>query len=65
MAEHAFGAWGLGTYLTHWLFQVGAADPVSYLTSAVVLLGIALAAGLWPAIQAARTDPVTALRCDG
>jgi len=61
----ALGAWGLGTYLKHWLFQVGAADPVSYATSAVVLLAIALGAGLWPAIQAARTDAVTALRCDG
>ncbi len=44
---------------------VGAADPVNYLTSAVVLLVIALAAGLRPAIQAVRTDPLTALRCDG
>jgi hypothetical protein len=61
----ALGAWGLGIYLKHWLFQVGAADPASYLISAAVLLVIALAAGLWPAIQAARTDPLTALRCDG
>jgi hypothetical protein len=61
----ASGAWGLGVCLAHWLFQVGATDPVSYVTSAVVLLAIALAAGLWPAIQAARTDPLTALRCDG
>jgi hypothetical protein len=60
----AFGSWALGAYLKRWLFQVGAVDPASYLTSALVLLVIALAAGLWPAIQAARTDPLTALRCD-
>jgi hypothetical protein len=61
----AFGAWVLGLSLKHWLFQVGAADPVSYLTSAAILLVIALAAGLWPAIRAATTDPSTALRYDG
>jgi ABC-type lipoprotein release transport system permease subunit len=33
--------------------------------SGVVLFAIALAAGLWPAIRAATTDPSTALRYDG
>ncbi len=61
----ALGSWGLGIYLKHWLFQVGAADPLSYASSAVVLLVIALAAGLWPAMRAARTDPLAALRFDG
>jgi hypothetical protein len=61
----ALSAWGLGAYLKHWLFQVGRADPVSYVTSAVVLLLIAVAAGLAPAIRTVRTDPLTALRCDG
>jgi hypothetical protein len=61
----AFGSWALGAYLKRWLFQVGAADPASYLISAAVLLVITLAAGLWPAIQAARCDPLAALRCDG
>jgi hypothetical protein len=61
----AFGAWLLGRNLSHWLFQVGAADPLSYLTSAAALLVIALAAALWPALRAATTDPSTALRYDG
>jgi hypothetical protein len=61
----AFGAWALGQSLKHWLFQVGASDPMSYLASAAVLLVIALAAGLWPALRAATTDPAVALRCDG
>jgi ABC-type antimicrobial peptide transport system permease subunit len=61
----AFGAWMLGRNLSHWLYKVGAADPLSYLTSAAVLLLIALAAGLGPAVKAATTDPATALRCDG
>jgi len=61
----ALGAWLLGRNLSHWLFKVGAADPLSYLTSAAVLLVIALAAGLGPALKAATTDPATALRYDG
>jgi hypothetical protein len=61
----AFGAWLLGRSLSHWLFQVHATDPMSYLTSAGILLLIALAAGLWPALRAATTDPSTALRYDG
>ncbi len=61
----AFGAWLLGRNLSHWLYKVGTADPLSYLTSAAVLLVIALAAGLGPALKAATTDPATALRYDG
>jgi ABC-type antimicrobial peptide transport system permease subunit len=61
----ALGAWLLGGNLKHWLFQVGAGDPISYLISAAVLLAIALAAGLWPALRAATTDPAIALRYDG
>jgi hypothetical protein len=61
----ALGAWGLGLGLKHWLFQVGVTDPASYLISAAILLAISLASGLKPAIQAATTDPSTAIRCDG
>jgi hypothetical protein len=61
----ALGAWLLGRNLSHWLFKVSAADPLRYLTSAAVLLVIALAAGLGPALKAATTDPATALRYDG
>lgn len=61
----ALGAWALGLNLSHWLFQVGATDPASYLTSAAILLAIALAAGLWPALRAATVDPSAPLRYDG
>jgi putative ABC transport system permease protein len=61
----ALGAWALGLNLSHWLFQVGATDPASYLISAAILLAIALAAGLWPALRAATLDPSDALRYDG
>ncbi len=55
----------MGLNLSHWLFQVGATDPASYLTSAAILVAIALAAGLWPALRAATVDPSAALRYDG
>jgi ABC-type antimicrobial peptide transport system permease subunit len=55
-------AWGLARGLAHWLFQVGVADPVSYLISAALLLLIALAAGLPPALKAASADPAAVLR---
>jgi ABC-type antimicrobial peptide transport system permease subunit len=61
----ALGAWALGLNLSHWLFQVGATDPASYLTSAAILLAVALAAGLWPALRAATVDPSAPLRYDG
>ena len=44
------------------LFRVEPGDPLSILTAALVLLGIATASGLVPARRAARLDPVAALR---
>lgn len=61
----AFAAWALARGLSHWMFQVGAADPVSYAAAAALLVVLALVAGLWPAHRAAHADPVAALRDDG
>jgi hypothetical protein len=61
----ALASWALARGLAHWLFQVGTADPVSYLASAALLLAIALAAGLLPALRAMTVDPATALRYNG
>ena len=46
------------------LFGIAPADPRSYLASAVLLLLLALAAAYLPALRAARTDPLTALRAE-
>jgi putative ABC transport system permease protein len=46
------------------LFRVHAADPASLVTVAAVLLGVAAAATLIPAVQAIRLSPVAALRAD-
>ena len=58
----AFGAWVLGVNLSHWLFQVGATDPASYAASATILLVVALAAGVWPALRAIAIGPADAIR---
>ncbi len=44
------------------LYGLSATDPVTYMVLAVVLAGIALGATWMPARQAARLDPVAALR---
>jgi predicted permease len=46
------------------LYQVGAADPVTFGIASAVLLVAAVAASWHPARRAARTDPVEALRSD-
>jgi predicted permease len=55
-------ALGLGRYVASQLFEVKPADPALALTVAVVLIVVALAAGLVPARRAARIDPMLALR---
>jgi putative ABC transport system permease protein len=44
------------------LFGVGAADPATFVTASVLLLAAATVAAFLPARQAARADPVDALR---
>ena len=46
------------------LFGVGATDPVSFVAVAVLLLVVAIAATLVPALRAARVSPLVAIRMD-
>ena len=46
------------------LFGVGAADPVSFVGVAALLLLVAVAATLAPAVRAARVSPLVAIRTD-
>jgi predicted permease len=56
------GAFGVGRLLGSMLFQTAPADPMTLVSITVLLIVIAIAASLWPAWQASRLDPVTALR---
>jgi predicted permease len=56
------GAFGVGRLLSNMLFQTSPADPMTLASITLLLIAIAVSACLWPAWQAARLDPVRALR---
>ncbi len=58
------GAVATARVLSSLLFDVGPWDPATYATVSLLLSGIALFACYLPARQAARIDPMTALRYD-
>ncbi len=45
-------------------FGVAAIDPIAYAAAPLVLLSVALLAAFVPAMRAAGTNPVSALRAD-
>ena len=55
-------AWGLMRVMSKLLFGVTAADPLTFVVTAVLILVVALAASTIPALKAVRVDPVVALR---
>jgi predicted permease len=57
-------ALGLTRVLDTMLYQVGARDPVTFVTVAFMIVIIALAASVTPALRAARVQPMSAMRVD-
>jgi putative ABC transport system permease protein len=64
IALGALASAGVGRLLESLLYGVKSFDPVAYSIAAGVLLAVALAANLAPAVTAARIDPVKALRAE-
>ncbi len=58
------GAWALSRVLTSQLYDVSARDPFTYLTVALLLGAVALAALYLPARRAVRLDPMSSLRSE-
>lgn len=57
-----FLAWILSRILSGFLFQVKVNDPLAWIISCAVLLGITAIAVLIPALRAARINPLDAMR---
>ena len=55
-------AWWLGRYVSAQLYGVQPGDPFATAAAVLLLLTVAVAAGLLPSTRAARLDPTTALQ---
>jgi putative ABC transport system permease protein len=56
------GAFALAKQIASFLFGVKVFDPLVFVTIPLVLLATAVVAVWWPALQATKVDPATALR---
>jgi putative ABC transport system permease protein len=64
IAVGLLGAWSVSRAIASLLFDVSAADPLTFAVTALALAGVAGLACTVPAIRATRIDPMIALRRD-
>jgi ABC-type antimicrobial peptide transport system permease subunit len=58
------GALWLTHFLKSFLFGVKTLDPITFLATPLLLIGISLISVWLPAVRATRVDPMTALRIE-
>jgi ABC-type antimicrobial peptide transport system permease subunit len=58
-------SWAVARVTRQYLFDMTPFDPVVWLGAAVLLVGTAMAATLWPARRASTLDPAVVLRNSG
>jgi predicted permease len=58
------GAWMLTQLMAGLVYGVAPRDPVAFLTSTIVLIGVATLATLLPALRAASVDPAAIMKAD-
>ena len=56
------GAWALRRTVAELVFGISPADPATFVSAALVLIGFAVIASLLPARRATKVDPMVALR---
>jgi ABC-type antimicrobial peptide transport system permease subunit len=64
IAVGLLGAWSVSRAIASLLFNVSAADPLTFAVTALALAGVAGLACTMPAIRATRIDAMIALRGD-
>jgi ABC-type antimicrobial peptide transport system permease subunit len=64
LALGCLAAWLLGGSLAALLYGISPNDPLTFVSVMALLLAVALAASLLPALRAVRVDPLRALRVD-
>ena len=64
IAVGLLGAWSVSRAIASLLYDVSAADPLTFVVTALALAGVAGLACAVPAIRATRIDPMIALRGD-
>ncbi len=62
IAGGLLGAWWLSRAIESRLFGIARLDPATWIAAVALLLGVAFAAALVPALRASRLDPVETLR---